>query len=131
MKNSTIYMVSALLTTGFLFSGEAFAYNEERLISVCRHAATDDGHGLRRDVRKMMVGTKIVSKTYSAIANGLICNGLSVVDFAEKYGAVKTLSVLQRHHRPTRRGIVEIKDDIARVNVTPPKDIRVEFQSAK
>jgi len=131
MKNSTIYMVGALLSTGFLFSSVASAYTEERLISICRHAATDDGHGLRRDVKKMMVGTKIVSKTYSAIANGLICNGLSVVDFAEKYGAVGTLSVLKRHHRPTRRGVVEIRDTIASVNTAPPKEIRVAFESAK
>jgi hypothetical protein len=119
MKNSTIYMVSALLST------------EETLISVCRNAATDDRHGLRRDVNKMTVGTKIVSKTYSAIANGLMCNGLSVVDFAEKYGAVKTLSVLQKHYNPSRRGVVEIIDSIAKVVVAPPKEIHVAFQVAR
>jgi hypothetical protein len=131
MKNSTIYMVSALLSTGVLFSSAASAYTEETLISVCRNAATDDRHGLRRDVNKMTVGTKIVSKTYSAIANGLMCNGLSVVDFAEKYGAVKTLSVLQKHYNPSRRGVVEIIDSIAKVDVAPPEEIHVAFQVAR
>lgn len=131
MKNSTIYMVGALLSTGILFSDAASAYTEERLISICKNAATDDSHGLRRDVKKMMVGTKIVSKAYSLVANGLVCNGISVVDFAQKYGAVKTLSVLQKHHRPSRRGVVEIRDTIANNSATLPKDIHVSFDTAR
>lgn len=90
---------------------------EKDLISVCRHAAENDRGDLHRAVLKIVPSSKIAAPTYRMLGKGLVCNGMTVANFASYYGATDTLRILERYTDPLRPAI-EIKD-LETVRVVP------------
>jgi hypothetical protein len=92
---STVVSVVTLCT---LFSATAFSstahakyiHNEKSLIKVCEAIQTNSPSQLRSAVKRS-------GHNYQALADGLLCNGQTVIEFAMANGAAKNASLFSRH----------------------------------
>ena len=92
-------MASALLAgASFNASATMDPYVEEALIDICKTTISN------KPIR-LLTTVKSYRLTEKTIAEKLICNGDSVIDFAEKHNAFKTANRLKR-----RLGKVTITD---------------------
>ncbi|WP_218355066.1 DUF3718 domain-containing protein [Alteromonas lipotrueiana] len=101
---------------------------EKDLISVCRHAAENNRGNLHHAVLQMAPGNRIAGPTYKMLGKGLMCNGMTVANFASYYGADETLRIFERYSDPLTP-TVEIKD-LETVRVVPD-DINAVMVAAK
>ncbi|QPG05078.1 DUF3718 domain-containing protein [Salinimonas marina] len=101
---------------------------EKDLISICRHAAENDRVDLHRAVLQIVPGKNIAGPAYRMVGKGLMCNDMTVANFASYYGAADTLRILERFGDPLKPR-VEIKDlETARI---VPETINAVLVAAK
>lgn len=132
MKLKNVLPISLSMFSVYAVGGIAMAdsypvHLEKSLESVCRNAAQDDHMGLRRAVKQLTPTARVTTSAYKAVANGLVCNGMDLVNFASYYGAVDTYRILRRH--VDQRTVVEIKD--MQVSRVVPQKISVSFSAGR
>ena len=93
MKTLTTTLI-ALITGTLAFSTLTQAapmdsHIENALVKVCKSALTDSVHELKRTTNEFNLNHKTV-------ALKVVCNGDDIITFAEKNGAYKTASKLQK-----------------------------------
>jgi hypothetical protein len=122
---SAVCVIASSMSAAPSFASGSFLPSMERdLISVCYNAATDNKRGMLKAVDRLGILSLHRSRTIRNLNKGLLCNGQSVVDFAEHYGAVNTLRILKRH-RAAPKGDVDITDDVT--VALPPKNADVNI----
>ena len=94
MNKLTTTVLSAItgltLTTASFSSTAAMEPSfEKQLVSVCVAAKENKKLALKNAIEDLHSKPKV-------IALGLVCNGKSVIEFAESYGAFKTANTLQK-----------------------------------
>lgn len=76
------------------------------------------------DLRKLKTQVKIFERNNKrGVANGYVCNDMSIAQFSSKYGAYKTASYLNKFARDKNKAnltSVEIRDLSASVNPNKP-----------
>ncbi|WP_164078286.1 DUF3718 domain-containing protein [Alteromonas facilis] len=100
---------------------------ENNLKSVCQHAAENNRLGLHQTIQQISPGHRVTGPTYRVLAEGLLCNGVQVANFARQYGATDTMKAFQRY-TPARQ-VIEIRD--IEISKTLPSDIQVSFAIGK
>lgn len=103
---TTLIIAAGLVAGTVVGSSQALAmddYLEQTLVSFCESTMNNDRLQLNRDIKKHHFDHKTV-------AMKVMCNGQTIMSFAEQYNADRTFAAFQSRLPANWRPVTEIKD---------------------